>query len=247
VILPREIYRADTPKAEPASDKEERWVANQLSFLSRAMRVAARGPEDDAAADFADAGFDAIVAQGRTGSVKGDAAYEQSMVRWKRIAKSLMEATTFPASFAGALDAGMVATGIDAPTLAGKIDCKKGLIHAWRRGGSLPTFQNVYLVSRIETALRLVEGTLMKRLPKTRNSRTMLGGRKEITLDDGTVVHLSGLWRYMHPEAPMWPEEKLRDPQLLAEQFRTEIARAIPSAAMRILIGDADMTRQRNH
>lgn len=209
--LLREIYRADTPNAEPTSDKEEAWVANQLSFLNRAMKVSGRGPEDDAVADFGDAAFDAIVAQGRTTSVKGNVAYEQSMGRWKRIAKALTEATTFPASFAGALDAGMVATGIDAPTLAATIGSNKGLIHAWRRGGSAPTFQNVHLVSKIEVALGLVEGTLMKRLPKVRSSRTMVGGRKEVTLADGTVVQLSGLWRYMHPDAPMWPEDRLRD------------------------------------
>lgn len=206
----REMYRRENPNPDGVSTAEEGWMANQRSFLKRLMKVASRSPVEDAAADFAVKGFADVVATGRTGSVKGDAAYDKSIERWRTVAKALMEATVFPASFAGALDAAMVAVGRDAPSLSAEIGCKRGLIHAWRRGSSLPTFQNFHLIGRLEVALGLVEGTLSKRVPSIRSSRTITGGRKEITLEDGRVLPLAGLWRYMHPDAPIWPEDRLR-------------------------------------
>jgi len=208
--LLRQEYRTDHPQSEPNSALEEAWIANQVSMVNRFMKVADRQVGDDAAADFARGDYKSLVDAGHTSSVKGNAAYDSSMARWSRVALALAAATDYPASFSGALDAGMIAAGKNAPQVAEDIGSRKQLIHAWRQGVSLPTYQNFYLVALIEAALGMVPGTLSKRLPKTRNSRTMYGGRKEITLTDGRVVPLAGLWRYMHPDAPTWSEDRLR-------------------------------------
>lgn len=209
--LLRQIYRADTPRAEAGSAAEDGWVANQLSFLNRFRKVNGRTPADDAAPDLQGEDHEELRDAGHTASVKGNIAYGQSLDRWKRIVDTLVRSISFPASFAGALDAAMVASGLDAPTLARRIGCKKALIHAWRQGVSLPTFQNLHLAAALERELGLTSGTLGERLPTIRSSRTIYGGRKEVTLADGTVVQLAGLWRYMHTDAPMWSEEKLRE------------------------------------
>ncbi len=208
--LLRQIYRADTPNPELESEAEGGWVRNHFSFLRRYAKTNQRAPADDAAADFHAEGFEVSVALGHTSSAKGNAAYTQAMARWKSIVESIAGATAFPASFAGALDAGMVATGLNAGEISRALGCNTRLIHNWRHGRSNPTFQNVHLVDGLERLLKMVPGTLAKRLTSVRSSRTMTGGRKEIELGDGTVVPLAGLWRYMDPTAPMWPEERLR-------------------------------------
>ncbi len=207
----REIYRADTPAGVPGSEAENRWVANQNSFLSRGMRVMGRVLADDAAPDFRADAFAAMILAGSTGTVKGNDAFAKGMARWARIVEAIAAATTFPASFAGALDAAMVATGRTAPSIAKALGCATSVVATWRRGGSLPTYQNFHLVATLEKELGLVPGTLAKRLPAIRSSGTMYGGRKEIILADGRVVRLSAMWRYMHPDAPTWSEDKLRE------------------------------------
>lgn len=207
----REMYRRENPNSEPMSKAEDAWVANQWSFLRRFRRQAERTTACDAAADFTDAGFQTVIDRAKTGSVKGDAAFERGIGRFRAICAGLTRATTLPASFAGALDAAMVATGRNAPSLAKVIGCRKGLIHAWRRGQAIPGWQNSYLVDLLEKELGLAKDTLMARLPSIRSGRTITRGRKEVTLEDGSKLNLAPLWRYMHMDAPLWPHDRLRD------------------------------------
>lgn len=194
---------------EIVASREKAWADNQRSAIMRLMRTLGRLPDEDATVDLETADFAELRAKAHGDSASGNAEFDRCIARWVAALSTLKSVSRYPASFAGAFDAGMLARGISGPELARRTGLKLSVIHAWRRGGSMPTYQNLHVLDSVERELGMPPGTLRRRTPSVLASRTH-ATRKTIVLSDGRTIALGTLWRYMDKDAPLWDEDRLR-------------------------------------
>lgn len=241
VALVRQKYRAGHPDKEAGSFEENRYVENELSYLSRFLKENERSDEDEVADDF-EKDFEACCGNGMTKSAGGNRNFLRSMDRWRQIAASLAVTGEFPPSFGGALQVGMELINLGAGTLAADTGAPRKLIYAWRRGQTVPNTGNEHFVPLIESRLGMPPGTLVGRLPAVAANGGNKG-RSHLEISDGRKIRLSRLWRYLPAGAAALSDEVLRP---MVESVLERHFRVATEASVRLGAGQTNFWRLPN-